>query len=61
MIPLTDYFQRIGYEQSPEVDLATLKSLHSLHPASVAFENHPVMSPVSLPLLCPRLQRQEKA
>lgn len=43
MIPLTDYFQRIGYEQSPEVDLATLKSLHSLHPASVAFENIDVL------------------
>jgi len=36
---LDDYFQRIGYNGTPEPTLACLQELHVLHPCAIPFEN----------------------
>lgn len=36
---LADYLGRIGHSGRPAADLATLRALHRLHPAAIAFEN----------------------
>jgi N-hydroxyarylamine O-acetyltransferase len=38
-IDLDAYFRRIGYEGPPAPTLDTLRAIHALHPASIAFEN----------------------
>lgn len=48
---LQDYFNRIQFSGSPQADLATLKALHALHPASIAFENIDVLMDKGVPLL----------
>lgn len=39
MIDLDAYFARLGYAGSRTPSLATLRALHALHPAAIAFEN----------------------
>lgn len=36
---LAGYLRRIGFEAEPRADEATLRALHALHPAAIAFEN----------------------
>lgn len=36
---LEAYLDRVGFEGRPKADLATLETLHRLHPAAIAFEN----------------------
>jgi N-hydroxyarylamine O-acetyltransferase len=38
-VNLDHYFQRIGHEAPARADLATLQTLHRLHPQAIAFEN----------------------
>lgn len=47
---LADYLHRIGFTGEPRRDEATLRALHALHPAAIAFENLDTLAgrPVSL-------------
>jgi N-hydroxyarylamine O-acetyltransferase len=38
MVDLDAYFARIGYDGPRDASLATLRALHALHPAAIAFE-----------------------
>jgi N-hydroxyarylamine O-acetyltransferase len=38
-IELDAYFERIGYERDRAATLETLREIHALHPAAIAFEN----------------------
>ena len=38
-IPLLRYLERIGFTGKAQPDLATLQSLHLLHPCAITFEN----------------------
>lgn len=51
-IDLDLYFERVGYDGPRTATLETLRSLHALHPAAIAFENiDPLMKrPVPLDL-----------
>lgn len=53
MFALDNYFNRIDYNGSPAADLATLRSLHELHPAAIPFENLDVLLSRSIKLALP--------
>ncbi len=52
------YFQRIGYTDKPAADLATLKALHQLHPASIPFENIDVLLDAGIDLTLDRISHK---
>ena len=56
MLDMGAYFARIGYEGTPLADLGTLQTLHSLHPAAIAFENLDPLLGRPVPLDIPALQ-----
>ncbi|MBV9740172.1 MAG: arylamine N-acetyltransferase [Hyphomicrobiales bacterium] len=56
MLDMGAYFARIGYEGTPRVDLATLQTLHLLHPAAIVFENLDPLLGRPVPLDIPALQ-----
>ena len=47
---LAAYFERVGFDGPGEPTLATLESLHALHPQAIAFENVDVFAGHDVPL-----------
>ena len=57
-VHLAAYFERIGFSGSIAPTLATLETLHALHPASIPFENlNPLMG---LPVLLDQASLEQK-
>ncbi len=50
MIPLERYFAKIGFNQQPEKNLATLAQLQQLHPQTIPFENLDVLQGLAINL-----------
>jgi N-hydroxyarylamine O-acetyltransferase len=57
-IDIDAYFDRIAYAGAREPDLATLRALHALHPAAIAFENLDVLMGRGVSLDVARLERK---
>jgi N-hydroxyarylamine O-acetyltransferase len=57
-INLAAYLKRIGFEGTPKPDLATLQTLHRLHPAAIAFENLNPLLRLPVPLDLESLQQK---
>lgn len=57
-IDIDAYFERIAYTGPRAPDLATLRALHALHPAAIAFENLDVLMGRGVSLDLGRLERK---
>lgn len=57
-VNLSAYFNRIGYSGSIAPTLATLESLHALHPAAIPFENLSPLMEEPVPLDQKNLERK---
>jgi N-hydroxyarylamine O-acetyltransferase len=57
-IDLDAYFQRIGYSGESKPTLATLRELHRLQPATIAFENLSPLMGDAVPLDAPSLHKK---
>ena len=60
-IDLDAYFKRIGYSGDRKPTLATLRELHRLQPAAIAFENLTPLMGDPVPLDAPSLHAKMAA